>query len=93
MKDMTRPQVIELHKKPGQRLICSMGVRGSGGLNGNARIVLMLNGAPYKVADMEGKISFSWGGDWYADSMELHYQPINVRSGELTIKYYFGDIQ
>lgn len=52
----------------------------------------MLNGAQYKEADINGKISFSRGGDWYSDSMEFRYEPIEVRSGELVIEYYFGDV-
>ena len=69
-----------------------MEIRGSGRIDGKARIVLMLNGAPYKTADIDGKINFAWGGDWYADSMELRYQPLEVRSGELAMDYYFGEI-
>jgi len=92
MKDLERAQVVRLQKKPGQGTICSMGIRGSGQVDGKARIVLMLNGAPYKAADIDGKVHFAWGGDWYADSMELRYQPLEVRSGELIIEYYFRDI-
>jgi hypothetical protein len=91
IKDLKNTQLVSLHKKQGQRAICSMGIRGSGRIDGKARIVLMLNGAPYKEADINDKVSFSWGGDWYADSMELRYQPLEVRSGELVIEYYFGD--
>jgi hypothetical protein len=92
IKDMKKEQLIILHKKQGQGNICSMGIRGLGRVDGKARIVLMLNGAPYKAADVNGKVDFTWGGDWYADSMELHYQPLEVRSGELIIEYYFGEI-
>ncbi len=92
IKDLKTEQLITLHKKQGQRNICSMGIRGSGRIEGRARMVLMLNGAPYKTADISGKISFTWGGDWYADSMKLHYQPLEVRSGELIIEYFFGEI-
>jgi hypothetical protein len=92
MKGLERAQIISLHKKSGQGTICSMGIRVSGRIDGKARIVLMLNKAPYKTADISGKISFAWGGDWHADSMQLRYEPLEVRSGELTIEYYFGDI-
>lgn len=93
IKDVTKAQTIEVHKKPGQGHIYSMGIRVSGQIDGNAKVTLVLDGAPYKVANMEDKSNFSWGGDWYADSIELHYEPNNVRSGKLTIEYYFSDIQ
>ena len=35
---------------------------------------------------------YKLSGDWYADSMEVSYQPYNVTSGHLTIKYTFSDI-
>jgi hypothetical protein len=92
MKDLERTQIINLHKKSGQGNICSMGIRVSGQIDGKARIVLMLNKTPFKTTDIDGKTSFTWGGDWYADSMELRYEPLEVRSGELTIEYYFVDI-
>ena len=73
IKDLKRAQVVSLHKKPAQGTICSMGIRVSGKVDGNAPIVLMLDGAPYKTVDINGKINFAWGGDWYADSTELKH--------------------
>lgn len=89
--DVQKPQVISLHKKVNQKSIHSMNIRGTGKLNGEAQIVLILNGQPYKTAQLNGKADFVWGGDWYADSMELRYQPAKVDSGTLVIEYRFLD--
>jgi hypothetical protein len=42
--NVQKPQVISLHKKINQKSIHSMNIRGTGKLNGEAQIVLMLNG-------------------------------------------------
>ena len=86
--DVGTSQVIKLHKKPKQGGIVSMGIRGSGNLNGEAQIIL-----PYKTEQINGKVSFNWGGDWYSDTMELRYQPINANSGILVIEYSFYDLK
>ncbi len=70
-----------------------MGVRGSGNLTGNAELVLMLNNKPYKTEHLNGKIDFSWGGDWYSDSMEIRYQPGKVETGNLKLEYSFYDLK
>jgi hypothetical protein len=69
-----------------------MAIRCYGKLEGEAQLVLMLNGAPYKSERMKGKVNFTWGGDWYSDSIELRYQPINVTAGHLVIAYTFADL-
>ena len=63
-----------------------------GKLEGEAQLILMLNGAPYKTERMKGKVIIDWGGDWYSDSMELRYQPSSITSGQLVIEYTFTDL-
>lgn len=92
ISDPKQPQVLILQKKPDQQTVTSMGIHCYGKLEGNAELVLMLNGAPYKTEKIKGKVNFTWGGDWYSDSMELKYQPNNVTSGQLVIDYTFTDL-
>lgn len=87
--DVTKSQVLILQKKPDQGNIVSMNIHCSGKLEGAAQLVLMLNGAPYKDEFMKGKVNFTWGGDWYSDSIELRYQPSSITSGQLIIDYSF----
>jgi hypothetical protein len=92
IKDLNKPQILILQKKPGQKIIVSMRVHCYGKLEGEAQLVLMLNGAPYKTEKLNGKVNFKWGGDWYSDSMELRYQPSNITSGQLVIDYTLSDL-
>ncbi len=89
--DLKKSQVLLLHKKSSQKNVYSMGIHCHGKLDGEAELVLMLNGAPYRTEHLKGKVNFTWGGDWYSDSMELRYQPGNVSAGQLVIEYTFTD--
>jgi len=91
VSDLQNPQVIKLHKKQSQKYINAMRIRGTGKLNGEANIVLMLNDKPYKKANLNGNVSFNWGADWYSDDMEIRYQPVKVDSGTILIEYSFID--
>lgn len=88
---LNSPQVLLLHKKPNQKYINSMVIHCYGKLDGEAKLILMLNGAPYKTESMKGKVDFTWRGDWYSDTMELRYQPSNVTGGQFVIDYAFSD--
>jgi hypothetical protein len=90
--DIKKPQVLILQKKPNQEGVVSMGIHCHGRLEGEAQLVLMLNGAPYKTKRMKGKVNFKWGGDWYADSLELRYLSSNINSGHLIIDYTFSTL-
>jgi hypothetical protein len=92
IKNLSKPQVLILQKKTDQKIIVSMRVHCYGKVEGEAQLVLMLNGAPYKTEKLNGKVNFKWGGDWYADSMELRYRPDNITSGQLVIDYTFSDL-
>jgi hypothetical protein len=93
VSEIKKPQIITLHKKGNQHSIHAMRVHGSGSLAGNAELILMLNNQPYKTEHLNGKIEFTWGGDWYSDSMEIHYQPGKVESGNLNLEYVFYDLK
>ena len=90
--DLKKSQVLILQKKPNQKNVYSTSIHCYGKLEGEAQLALMLNGAPYKTEYMKGKVNFTWGGDWYSDSMELRYQPSNITSGQLIIDYTFADL-
>jgi hypothetical protein len=92
VRDPTRPETILLTKQAGQDAIHYIDIRTSGSIVGSARIQLILNGGIYKEEVVNGKFSFTWGGDWYADSAELRYIPDGVTSGSVTFNYAFRDI-
>lgn len=42
---------------------------------------------------MEGKVDFTWYGDWFSDTAEIKYEPIQVKDGELVIDYLFATLE
>lgn len=86
--DVTKPQTLTL-KCDATRKVHALEINGSGRIEGDATIALMLNGAPYKSETLRGNIDFKWNGDWYSDSAEIVYSPRSVTSGELTLTYEF----
>lgn len=94
--DVSKPQTIVLRKRFYQGSIDMMRVHCSGFLEGKAKIQRILyNGdiceGPYNEENLNGKVSFSWGGDWYSDTAEIRYIPDSVTAGKLTLTYSFYD--
>lgn len=87
--DVRKEETIVLKNthKPGY--VYSINILGSGNLDGEATVSLILNGEAYKTEKLKGAVNFEWGGDWYSDTAEIRYQPGNVNSGELVIEYRF----
>jgi len=70
-------------------LVHSITIHGSGKIDEDATITLIGNGKPYKVEQLSGDIDFEWSGDWYSTTSEVRYQPVNVRAGEVVLRYRF----
>lgn len=82
--------ILESTGKPGK--VHAIGIRGSGEIEGEATVMLMLDGKPYKTETLNGPVRFKWGGDWYSNSAEIRYEPGNVSSGKLVIEYRFSTL-
>lgn len=68
-----------------------MTLKGSGSINGKARIQRILHdGGLYDDETIEGTFSFAWGGDWYSDTAEIRYIPDNVTEGTVKFNYRFN---
>ena len=91
IKDITNPEVVILKKEIKQGNIHAITISGTGQISGEAKIILILNGASYNSEDISGKVSFNWGGDWYSDTAEIRYDPVSVIDGQLSIKFRFHD--
>ena len=91
--DITKQSTITLRKLPSQGNIHSITVTGKGHIDGNAKIVLIVSGKPYKTESLSGDIDFKWGGDWYSDSATIEYKPTSIKSGYLNLRYNFDDLQ
>ena len=89
VSDVMRNETLVLGTKTGKPYTHGVTIRGSGEIDGDATISLMLNGETYKVAKLHGSIDFEWGGDWYSETAEVLYEPTNVRSGNVALHYKF----
>jgi len=87
--DVRKDEVITLKNTHNQQHVYGIEIRGTGKVDGDATITLMLKGKPYKVEKLKGPVGFKWGGDWYSDTAEIRYAPNNVNSGEIVVEYKF----
>lgn len=92
LSDVQNTKAILLEKQYSQKNICSLNVFVAGHIDGEAVITLMLNDKPYKSNKIKDNFNFKWGGDWYSDSAIIRYDPTNVKSGDIIIKYSFGNV-
>ena len=89
--DVTESETIILEKQTEQGFVHSLIIIGTGKLDGEAEIVMILNGKPYTTEYLSGDVDFSWGGDWYSDQVEIRYTAVSVTGGNLMLKYEFHD--
>jgi hypothetical protein len=91
--DVRKEELVVLRHTKNTGHVYSISIRGIGNIDGEANISLVLNGEPYKTEKLKGKVNFDWGGDWYSDTAEIRYLPINVNSGEIVIEYKFSTLK
>lgn len=60
---------------------------GSGRVDGEAKLILYLEGSPYQEHLLSGDVDFEWRDDWYSEELTLRYVPNDVTGGELVLKY------
>ena len=89
VRDVLHHETLVLGEKTGSRHTHGITIRGSGEVDGEATVALLLDGQPYKVAPLNGRVAFEWGGDWYSETAEIRYTPTNVRSGKVVLHYRF----
>ena len=90
--DVGKATDVTLRAKDDAGGIYALDVKGSGHINGEAEITLILNGQPYKSARLRGPVHFSWGGDWYSPDAIVRYKPLSTTSGSLQLKYRFHSL-
>lgn len=90
IENLGEPRVVKLVAPDPEKPVFSIEIKGTGSIDGTAQIELMLDGKPYKSQNLEGRVSFTWAGDWYSPTAELRYRPTKARGGELQLRYSFG---
>lgn len=86
VRDVREAETLVLGTETG-RPAYAISVRGSGRVDGEATITLLLRGQPCRVEKLNGLVDFRWGGDWYAETAEVRYEPAGVRSGKVVLHY------
>jgi hypothetical protein len=89
ISDAGSPVELTLRAPNGSKGVYALDVRGSGRIDGEAEIALILNGQPYKVTNLDGVVHFEWGGDWYAPEAVVRYRPLSAKSGSIKLRYRF----
>ncbi|OYT19823.1 MAG: hypothetical protein CCU26_09435 [Nitrospira sp. UW-LDO-01] len=92
LEDVRKSQGLVL-RKTASGPVYSIAIRGRGTISGRARVTLMEEGSLRKTETLEGRVNFQWGGDWYGDTAELQYEPINVTGGDMVIDYSFATLE
>jgi hypothetical protein len=84
VRDVRQPETLVLGVETGHPAY-SISIHGSGRIDGEATITLLLGGQPYRVEKLSGRVDFRWGGDWYSETAEVRYEPADVRSGKVVL--------
>jgi len=86
-------QIIKLEKLPSStNYVVSLKLNISGKIKGIAEISLLENNQTYKSKIIKDNFSINLNSEWYSSNAILLYKPINVKYGEIKIKYSFEEI-
>jgi len=96
IKDIHKKEIIHLAKDKDQEHVFSFHVHVYGHLGGQATISLIQDSSKGSLREKEsisGEVDLVWRGDWYADRIDIVYEPSNsIMSGEIEISYDFDGI-
>jgi hypothetical protein len=89
--DVTEADTIILTKTASQGPVYAVLIIGSGEIDGEGEISLILDGEAYLTEMLSGEVAFRWDTDWYADEAEIRYIPASASSGDLILRYRFQE--
>ena len=92
IKNVSKQEVIVIHKRRDQGNVQGIKIRILGKIAGTATIQLLLNSGTYKKEEIKDKVNFFWEGDWYQDDAEIRYIPDTVATGDVTVNYEFLEL-
>ncbi len=85
--DVRKAETLLLTRRPNTGHVYGYALHVTGRIDGAATLTLLANGEPCRVKHLRGDVDFRWGGDWYADTAAVRYEPTDVADGHLTIRY------
>src|SRR3989338_2451964 len=93
VKNVTQKQIITIVEKNRPRHVYRSRILITGYIDGTATIQRSYEDKKmYEPSTISGKVHLRFGGDWYGDKCLLIYEPSNVKSGKLQIRYDFGTL-
>ena len=93
VSDVRHDEVIKIEKIKGGPSTASIFIKGTGEIEGQATISLMMHGKPYRQEILSGKVDFIWSAEWYSDSAKIVYSANGVSSGKLLLNYQFNPLR
>jgi hypothetical protein len=94
VNDVTQRQIITLLQKDKLHPVYGINILITGYVDGTATIQQAYeNKKMYGPYTLRGKVKLPLRGDWYGDECLIIYEPFNVKSGKLQIKYAFRTIR
>jgi len=93
--DVSKKETILLYKMKVQEHVYGFFVQIRGHIDGSAKFKFYNSsgkGFFYKYKTVSGDVDIRWSGDWYTETIEMEYLPIDVKGGELSLEYSFYGI-
>lgn len=91
IKDVTQKQIITLIERDKPEKVHGISILITGYIDGTATIQRAYKDKKmYEPSTISGKVDLRLGGDWYSDKCLIIYEPSNVKSGRLQIRYDFN---
>ena len=91
IEDVTKRTSLTLLNQDTQRHTAGIVIYITGYIDGSAAITIATQKGHevYKYHITKGKVRLKHASDWYEPECFLEYEPVDVQSGSLTLKYYF----
>jgi hypothetical protein len=92
LDDLTQPAEVVLKAPEGVTAVVGLQVIGSGQVDGDARIELVLNGRVHETFLIGGPVNIQWYGDWYSPEVHVRYAPAAAKDGSVKLGFRFSSL-
>lgn len=92
ISDPSRAVDLILKAPKGEKATHALTVVGTGRIEGEAQISLMLNGIPQQTQHVTGTVEFTWREDWYSPEATVRYTPSSAKTGAIRLSYRFSSL-
>ena len=90
IEDATQKNIITVRKSTDQGDVRALALYVFGEIDGTAEMILSdKTGWVYSYRIGPGRVALKAGGHWHDEKCAIHYDPLDVRSGNLAFRYRF----